>query len=172
MENIDVGLLVLRMTVGLIFLAHGAQKAFGWWKGPGMAGWSATLARMGYRPAHAFAGVAAAIELGGGLLLAAGLLTPLAAGAIVAQTVVIIGRVHWRNGFFNTAGGFEYPLLLGLGAVVIAIAGPGAIAVDQLIGVAIGPERVFALLLASLLAGLIAVTVPVVTERNGTVHQH
>lgn len=115
---------------------------------------------------------AAALELGGGLLLAGGLLTPLAAAPIVAQSVVIIGQVHWRNGFFNTTGGFEFPLLIGLGAVAVAIAGPIAIAVDRLIGVSVDVAPTVALVSAALVAGLVGLIVPRLTAPDPMAHQH
>ena len=57
MELIDAALLVLRVGIGLVFAAHGAQKLFGWWNGPGMAGWQGAMEHMGYRPAPLFAAV-------------------------------------------------------------------------------------------------------------------
>jgi putative oxidoreductase len=158
MDHIDLALLVLRLGVGLTFAVHGAQKVFGWWDGPGIVGWHADIARMGYRPAGFFAAASALAELGGGLLLAAGLLTPLAAAALIAQTVVIVGRVHWRNGFFNAKGGFEFPLLLGVGTLAVALAGPGAISIDGLVGLAVSPATTVLLLAAGLAAGLVALT--------------
>jgi uncharacterized membrane protein YphA (DoxX/SURF4 family) len=72
----DLGLLILRLVIGLTFAAHGAQKAFGWWSGPKYAGWRAGVESMGLRPAGFWALVSTAAELGGGVLLAVGLLTP------------------------------------------------------------------------------------------------
>ncbi|HEY7937320.1 MAG TPA: DoxX family protein [Candidatus Limnocylindrales bacterium] len=119
----DLGLLILRVVIGLTFTAHGAQKAFGWWSGPKYAGWRAGVKRMGLRPADFWAFVSTAAELGGGVLLAAGLLTPLATAALIAQSVVIIGLVHLPNGFWNAKGGVEFPLSLAAG--VAALAGNG-----------------------------------------------
>ena len=101
----DLGLLSLRVVIGLTFAAHGAQKAFGWWSGHGYAGWRAGVVRMGLRPAGFWALVSMADELGGGVLLAVGLLTPLATAALLAQSVVIVGLVHLPNGFWNAKGG-------------------------------------------------------------------
>ena len=67
------------------------------------------MAHMGFRPARLFALVSAGVELVGGLFLAAGFLTPLVAAVLVAQTVVIIGQVHWANGFFNSKSGIRVP---------------------------------------------------------------
>src|SRR5262245_964119 len=139
MNPIDLALLILQLGVGLTFAAHGAQKAFGWWGGPGLAGWEGAMAHMGFRPARLFAVVSAGVELVGGLFLAAGFLTPLAAAALLAQTVVIIGQVHWAHGFFNTRSGIEFPLLLGIGAAAVGLGGPGALSVDVALGLAVEP---------------------------------
>ncbi len=134
MNTIDLSLLILQLGVGLTFAAHGAQKVFGWWGGPGLAGWEGAMRHMGFRPARLFALVSANVELVGGLLLAAGILTPLVAAVLLAQTVVIIGQVHWANGFFNTKSGIEFPLLLGVGAAAVGLGGPSAVSVDAALG--------------------------------------
>lgn len=112
MDSADLGLVVLRLVIGLIFAAHGAQKAFGWWGGPGYAGWTGALQHMGMRPAPLWALVSTAAELAGGLLLALGLLTPLAAAALIGQSVVIVFAVHWAKGMWNANGGWEFPVAL------------------------------------------------------------
>ena len=126
----DAGIAALRITIGLIFAAHGAQKAFGWWNGPGYAGWTGSIGKMGFRPVAFWAFISVAAELGAGLLLALGLLIPLAAAGLVAQGIVIIGRVHWVNGFWSGNGGYEYPLALLGGSVAIALTGPGGWSLD------------------------------------------
>ncbi len=160
MNVTDVGLLVLRIVAGGIFAAHGAQKAFGWWGGPGPARWRGAVEGMGFSPSGPFAVVSIAVELIGGLLLVIGLLTPLAALALVAQVVVIIARAHWPKGFFNTVGGFEFPLLLGIVPAVICVVGPGAISVDE--AVRFHPSltvRVICLV-AGIIAGFVAAAIP------------
>ena len=123
MDTLDFALLILRLGVGLTFAAHGAQKVFGWWGGPGFENWQGAMAHMGFRPARVFASVSAGVELVGGLLLAVGFLTPLAGAALIGQSVVIIGQVHWQNGFFNTGGGIEFPLTLGVATAAIVLVG-------------------------------------------------
>ena len=131
MGSADLGLLALRMAVGLTFAAHGAQKAFGWWEGAGYAGWTGTLQKMGWRPAPLWALVSTAAELGAGLLLAVGFLTPLAATALVGQSIVIVFSAHWAKGFWNTKGGLEFPLSLAAGTIAVGLVGPGAISADS-----------------------------------------
>ncbi len=166
MNTIDLSLLILQLGVGLVFAAHGAQKAFGWWGGPGLTGWEGAMNHMGFRPARLFAVVSALVELIGGLLLAAGLVTPLAAAALTAQTVVIIGQVHWANGFFNTRSGFEYPLVLGIGAAAVGLAGSTGVGVDAALGIAVDPVARGALLVLGLVAGLIALEIPRMASRT------
>src|SRR5580765_1870434 len=96
----DLGLLILRVVVGLTLAAHGSQKLFGWFGGYGLAGTGSFLEQLGFRPGRVQAFLAGAAEAGGGLLLAAGLFTPLAAAAIVAVMFVAIVSVHWPKGFF------------------------------------------------------------------------
>jgi putative oxidoreductase len=131
---LDAALLVLRLGVGLTFAAHGAQKAFGWWSGPGPEGWTGAIRRMGFVPAELFVAMSIGAELIGGLCLALGLFTPVAATVLIGQSIVIIGQVHWTKGFFSTAGGFEFPLQLLLGAVAISLAGAGAWSLDAALG--------------------------------------
>jgi putative oxidoreductase len=156
----DLGLLILRLVVGLTFAAHGAQKAFGWWGGSGWNGWQAALGRMGFRPTFFFAVVSVGAELLGGLFLALGLLTPLAAAVLVGQCVVIIAKVHAPHGFWNKAGGIEFPLALGGGAVAIGLIGPGAVSIDGLDGMTLSDTLRVVLMLIGLIGGAIALAIP------------
>jgi putative oxidoreductase len=171
MNTFDAALLVLRLGVGLIFAAHGAQKVFGWWGGPGLRGWEGAMERMGYRPVTLFAIVSALAELGGGLFLAVGLLTPLAAALLVGHSVVIIGQAHWQNGFFNTKGGYEFPLVLAVGAAALALLEGGAWSVDAAIGFDLDAGVRLALVAVALLAGLATLVVPRLST-GGTAAQH
>ena len=166
MNPIDLSLLILQLGVGLTFAVHGAQKVFGWWGGPGLAGWEGAMAHMGFRPARLFALVSANVELLGGLMLAVGFLTPVVAAVLVAQTVVIIGQVHWANGFFNSKSGFEFPLVLGIGAAAVGLGGPSAVSIDAALGLAVEPAAAVVLMALGLLAGFATLTIPRLTSRN------
>jgi putative oxidoreductase len=166
MNPIDLSLLILQLGVGLTFAAHGAQKAFGWWGGPGLAGWEGAMQHMGFRPARLFALLSAGVELVGGLLLAVGFLTPLVAAVLLAQTVVIIGQVHWANGFFNQKSGIEFPLLLGVGAAAVGLGGPSAVSVDGALGVSLDSTVTAVVLGLGILAGLVALAIPRLTART------
>lgn len=131
----DLGLLVLRLVIGMTLAAHGSQKLLGWFGGFGIAGTGAFLEQLGFRPGRLHAALAGLAETAGGLLLAAGLLTPLAASAIVGVMLVAAGSVHWGKGFFLQSGGFEYTLVLAAGALAVAFTGPGAISLDRSLGI-------------------------------------
>ena len=151
---VSLGLLVLRLVIGLIIAAHGAQKLLGWWGGPGMANWTAGMTRMRVRPPIFWAWMSVLGEVLGGIGLAVGLLTPLPSLAVAATMLVAIALVHWPRGFWNTKGGFEFNVSL-LGAVAaIALAGAGAYSLDAAFGIHL-PEPV------TLIAGTLAVVIGV-----------
>ena len=131
----SVGLLILRLVVGLTLAAHGAQKLFGWFGGYGIAGTGQFLEQLGFRPGRIQAAQAGLAELVGGLLLAAGFLTPVAAAAVVAVMLVAAVSVHLQKGFFAHNGGYEYPLVLAAAAVALAFTGPGALSLDRALGI-------------------------------------
>jgi putative oxidoreductase len=101
------GLLLLRVVFGLALAAHGAQKLFGGFGGHGVRGTAGFFGQLGFRAPLAMAVLAGGAELGGGLLLALGLATPLAAFAIVVVMLNAIWAVHWKQGFWNANGGYE-----------------------------------------------------------------
>ena len=133
---VDLGLLALRLTLGAVFLAHGAQKAFGAFGGPGFAGATGFIGSLGFRPARLWAGLAVGGELVAGVLFVAGLLTPLAGLLVLATMAVAIAKVHGPKGFFNQNGGFEYNLVLIIAALAVAALGPGAFSLDHVLGLA------------------------------------
>jgi putative oxidoreductase len=131
-----LGLLILRLVMGLTLASHGAQKLFGWFGGPGPAGTRSMFAKLGFRWPMAMALMAGLSEFGGGALFAAGLLTPLAALAITVVMLNAYATVHRPNGFFVTAGGYEYNLTIGAIAVAVASTGPGRASLDHALGIA------------------------------------
>lgn len=136
---LSIGLLVLRVVVGLTLMGHGAQKLFGWFQGPGLSGFGGMLEQLGVRPSRTWALVSALAEGIGGLLVAVGLFTPIAALAVAANLLVAAATVHLSRGFWNQNGGFEYPLTLAATMVGLSLIGPGAISLDQLLRVSL-PE--------------------------------
>jgi putative oxidoreductase len=129
-----IGLLLLRVVVGLTLAAHGSQKLFGWFGGGGIEGTAQGMEQLGLVPGRRSALMAGFAEAGGGLLLAFGAATPLAAAVLVGVMMVAIFTVHLKHGFFVTQGGYEYPLVLGTAALSVAFTGPGPLSVDALLG--------------------------------------
>lgn len=132
----DLGLLALRVAVGLVFLGHGAQKAFGSFGGPGFAGASGFIGNLGFRPPRVWTALAVGGELLAGGLLLLGLLLPLAALLVVSTMAVAVGKVHGPKGFFVQNGGYEYNLILAIAALALAATGPGAYSLDHLLHIA------------------------------------
>lgn len=127
------GLLLVRLVVGLLFAGHGAQKLFGWFGGYGPKGTGGWMESIGIRPGVAMAVLAGLMELIGGALLALGLFTPLAALLIVLAMVGAIAKVHLKNGLWVTNNGYEYPLVLLVVVIGIAMVGAGAYSLDALL---------------------------------------
>jgi putative oxidoreductase len=130
----EIGLFLLRVVIGLLFVGHGTQKLFGWFGGPGPEGTAQMMDQLGYQPRRPAATAGGLAEAGGGTMLVLGLLTPFAALAIVAMMVNAIGSVHASNGLWNTEGGFEFPMVMATGATTLAFTGPGGWSIDEAIG--------------------------------------
>lgn len=130
----DVGVLILRIVLGAVFIGHGTQKLFGWFGGPGPEKLGSNLERAGYRPGKPMAVLAGLAETGGGTLLVLGLITPLGAAAVIGMMLNATLAVHLKNGFWNTEGGFEFPLVNAATATALAFAGPGRYSVDHAAG--------------------------------------
>jgi putative oxidoreductase len=129
-----LGITILRGAIGGAFIAHGAQKLFGWFSGPGLEGTAQGFEQMGMRPGKRNALIAGASELGGGALLATGFLTPLGAAAVIGVMQQAVRTVHWEKGYFNSAGGYEYNVALTAAALALADAGPGPWSLDRALG--------------------------------------
>jgi putative oxidoreductase len=126
----DVGLLILRVVVGGLFFAHGAQKLFGWFGGYGREGTGGFFAQLGYPNGTAMATVAGLTEAGAGLMLAAGFLVPLAAAGIIG---VMINAILTAKRNAGLIGGWEIDLVYLTAALALAFTGAGAYSVDHLL---------------------------------------
>src|ERR1700740_1949706 len=126
----DLGLLILRLVLGLTLAAHCFNKFFGGGRIPGTARWFESI---GMKHGTFQAVVAASTEISAGLGLAAGLLTPIPAAGFVALMFVASWTVHRPNGFFIVKEGWEYNLVLALSAVAVATIGAGRLSLDWLI---------------------------------------
>ncbi|MFL5797293.1 MAG: DoxX family protein [Actinomycetota bacterium] len=133
----SIGLLILRVVLGGLLIGHGTQKLFGWFGGGGLDGSVPMFAKFRYRQPRLAAAAAGMTETGGGLLLALGLLTPLAAAAVIGG-MVNASAASARNGLWATKGGFELPFTYAWCAVALAFTGAGATSVDRALGWRLG----------------------------------
>lgn len=129
----DLGVLIARLVFGLLLVAHGSQKLLGWFGGAGMSGTAAFFESLGFQPGRPFVIATALAECGGGLLLALGLLQPVAAAPIISVMVVAIATVHWGHGLLGPSG-IEPPLVYLAIAISLALIGSGAYSLDSLLG--------------------------------------
>lgn len=127
------GLTVLRVVIGLTFMAHGAQKLFGWFGGGGLAGVGQWMESIGLTPGHLMALLAGSAEFFGGLALVIGLLVRPAAVALIMVALVAIFSVHWVNGFFMSNNGYEYALALLVACVALLLEGAGKLSLDEVL---------------------------------------
>lgn len=125
--------LPVRVAAGVIFVAHGAQKLFGWFGGYGLEGTGGWMASIGLEPGVLMAAMAGSAELFGGLALILGLLVRPAAAVLALTMVVAIVMVHMANGLFMVDNGYEFGLALLAVSVTLVIRGAGSMSADQLI---------------------------------------
>jgi putative oxidoreductase len=138
----DVALLVLRLALGTIMFAHGAQKMLGWYGGPGPEGFVGFMGQMGIPAALAW--LAILVEFVGGIAVILGVLARLAALGFAVNMLVAMAMVHWKNGFFmggERGSGIEFTFMLFAAALAIAIAGPGRYAVAPNLETRMFPAR-------------------------------
>lgn len=129
----DIGLLLIRLVIGLAFVGHGTQKLFGWFGGYGLKGTGGWMESIGIKPGVTMALLAGLAELIGGALFAAGLFTPLAAALIAVTMLVAIVKVHAPNGFWVSQNGYEFNLVLIAVVIGIALIGPGQYALSTVL---------------------------------------
>ena len=155
-DELNFGLLLLRVVVGPVFAFHGFAKIFRGGRLAGTAGW---FHSMGMRPGHLHARFAAAGELATGSCIAPGLLTPFAGMGLVGLMTVAFWTVHKGNGLLVFQNGWEYNLVLGAIGVMLATVGPGEWSLDDALGIGLNGPAGFAIALGgglALAAGLLA----------------
>ncbi len=133
----DLAVLIARVAIGVVLIAHGAQKFFTF----GIAETIDTFAGMGVPVPQAAALFAAVVELVGGAALILGVATPVVGLLVVLDMLGALVLVHFGNGVFVDQGGFELVAALGAGALVLAATGPGSWSVDHLVGRALASRR-------------------------------
>lgn len=125
------GALALRIPVGIIFAAHGAQKLFGWFGGYGLEGTGHFFDSVGLQPGALMALLAGLAEFFGGLALVLGVLVRPAAASLAFAMLIAVFAVHWGKGFFMTTGGIEYALALFAASVSLLFTGAGRLSFDR-----------------------------------------
>ncbi len=132
-SNAGFSALALRVPVGIIFMAHGAQKLFGWFGGYGLEGTGQWMESIGLAPGYWMAMLAGSGEFFGGLAIAVGLLTRPAAFALAITMLVAVFAVHFENGLFMANNGYEFGLALLAASVSLVFSGAGSASVDNFI---------------------------------------
>jgi len=136
LSTVSFGLLVLRVVVGLIMAAHGAQKLLGWFGGYGLRGTGQFFVQLGFQPGPAFAAAASISEIISGLLVTFGFLGPIGPALMISVMIVAAMTVHWEHGLFASNNGIELPLLYGAAAFALALTGFGQYSLDSVLGIA------------------------------------
>ena len=164
----DIGLLLLRLAVGLTLAAHGTQKLFGWFGGPGLSATGQFFTVLGFPPGRRHALMAALGETVGGAFLAVGFATPAAVAIVVSVMLVAVVTVHLSKGFFAQNGGYEYPLMIAAAALTLAFTGPGSLSIDAVVRL----ERSGSFWgVAAVLAGLVGGATALLEWRKAPVQQ-
>jgi putative oxidoreductase len=135
LQTLSIGLLVVRVIVGLVMAGHGAQKLFGWFGGHGLRGTGQFFAQAGFQPGTAFAAAASITEVLSGLLVAVGFLGPVGPALMLSVMIVAAITVHWGRGLF-APNGIELPLLYAAAAFALALTGFGQYSLDAWLGIA------------------------------------
>jgi putative oxidoreductase len=169
MDNLaeaSTGLLIARLILGTMLVAHGSQKLFGWLGGYGLAGTGGFFEQLGFRPGRVFAAAASVSEIAAGILLVLGFLGPIGPALLLSVMIVAAVSVHWNHGLFAGTNGIEVPLLYATGALTLALTGPGVYSLDAVLGL----DRLWTpeLAWAAIGAGVLAAVVNLAARRPAT----
>jgi len=160
----DLGVLTARLALGLSMASHGAQKAFGWFEGPGPERAAGFMASIGLTPGETYAAAAAYNEIASGLMIALGFGGPLGPAGVISTMIVAAETVHKKNGFFVGKNGVELNVLYSAGALALASSGYGALSLDAMFGL---DEKLHHPVITTLaLAGGIAAAYLILAQRD------
>jgi putative oxidoreductase len=168
--TMSLALLILRLVVGLTLAVHGAQKLFGWFAGPGLTRLMQGFEKQRFKPAWFWVCLVIVGELGGGISVALGFLTPLGAAGIFGAMFMATFKSHWKNGFIISKGGYEYTLVLMAVSITIGLIGPGNYSLDALFGIVLPEVLLFCVLaVAAMIVDIIGLLIsrPAVVEPSG-----
>jgi putative oxidoreductase len=158
-----IGLLLLRLAVGMTLMAHGFQKL------RALDHAAPMFEQLGFVPGKRNALLAGVAETGAGILLALGFLTPLGAAMAFGVMLVAGGTAHWKRGFFAQNGGYEYNVILAAASLALAFTGPGPASLDAAFGLDLAGPRWG---LAALVIGLLGSAFELVTRQRHLAHQN
>ncbi len=159
----DLGLLILRLTVGGLLAGHGSQKLFGWFSGPGLKGMAGWLESMGLKPGTRWATAAALSEFGGGVLTTLGFLHPLGPLGTMGAMIMATVKAHWGKPIWATKGGAELPVINMGAALALTLAGPGRFSLDHVLSIRLPHALVIAIAIveaATLAIGIVSRPTP------------
>src|SRR5260221_4526310 len=158
--TMDIALVVLGLGLRLTLAGHGVRNLFGWFGGPGLISLRQWFEQQGFQPAWPWVALAIVGEVGGGLSVALGFLTPLGAAGILGAMAMATFKGHWKNGFWLNKGGYEYSLVLLIVSIAIGLIGPGSYALDTLFGINLPQALLFSVLaVAALLVDAIGILI-------------
>jgi putative oxidoreductase len=165
--TLGTGLLLARLILGVLMVAHSGHKLFGWLGGYGLAGTAGFFEQLGFRPGRLFVVTASLSEAVGGILIALGLLGPVGPALVLSVMIVAAVSVHRKNGLFAGTNGIEVPLLYATGAMALALTGAGPFSLDAVLG--IDHNWTPALKVAALAVGVVGGVVNLLARRAATV---
>ncbi len=151
----DIGLLILRLTVGGLLTGHGSQKLFGWFSGPGLKGTAGWLESLGLKPGTPWATAAAGSEFGGGMLTALGFLYPLGPLGTMGAMIMATVKTHWGKPIWASKGGAELPVINMAAALALTLTGPGRFSLDNVLSIRL--PRMLIIAIAIVEAAMVAV---------------
>jgi putative oxidoreductase len=165
--TLGTGLLLARLILGVLMVAHSGQKLFGWLGGYGLAGTAGYFEQLGFRPGRLFVVTASLSEMVSGILIALGLFGPVGPALLLSVMIVAAVSVHWKGGLFAGTNGIEVPLLYATGAIALAFTGPGPFSLDTVLG--IDHSWTPALKVAALAVGAVGGVVNLLARRSAAV---